>query len=217
MHLRKTGFTLVEVLVASTIGAFIALVAVGALRAITASATMVDQNISTAAEVRFAANMIARDLANIYRDEDAANTKLIGTFEDMEQEGSTSYQDFYTVGRTKARVGQPEGDLYEVEYYLTRDEETSALMRRLWPNPHEELEPGGILTAIAENIEIFEVRYFDGEEWADEWPEDMRSLPDWVEVTIAAQQPGRNSPVIESVNVNFARAGGDIGALSGGE
>ena len=201
---RRTGFTLVEVLVASTIGVFIAMVAVGALRTIIAGAEMVDRNINAAAEVRFAANMIARDLQNLYKDDDIENTRFIGTVEPLEQGDYTSYLIFYTIGRTKARIDQPEGDLYEVEYYLMQEGETSYLMRRLWPNPSEELEPGGILTVIAEDIAAFEVQYFDGEEWFEEWPEEMQALPDLVTVSITANQSERSNPPSESIIVNLA-------------
>jgi general secretion pathway protein J len=202
---RKTGFTLVEVLVASTIGAFVALVAVGTLRAITASSDIVEYNINAASEVRFASNMIARDLVNLYRDDNKEITKFIGTLEESEQ-GNISYLVFYTLSRAKARVGQPEGDIYEVEYYLVKDEEKSALMRRLWPNPNKEVEPGGILTAIAEDIDVFEVKFFDGEEWSYEWPEEMEVLPQLVEVDIVAKAPSRREPVMESFVVNFVRS-----------
>jgi type II secretion system protein J len=214
---KRTGFTLVEVLVASTIGVFIAMVAVGALRAIIASAEMVDHNINAAAEVRFAANMIARDLQNLYHDDDIQNTKFIGTVESLEGGNYTSYLVFYTLGRTKARFDQPEGDLYEVEYYLMQEGETSSLMRRLWPNPSEELEPGGILTVIAEDIAAFDVQYFDGEEWSDEWPEDMQALPDLVAISIAAKQPDRGNPPTESIIVNLDRSDeGDVSILESG-
>ncbi len=206
-----------EVLVASTIGSFIALVAVGSLRVIIGGSKAVDDNITAAAEVRFAANMIARDLVNFYRDDNYENNMLIATIEDQDDGATTSYVVFYTLGRTKARVGQPEGDIYEVEYYLARDEEQSALMRRLWPNPHEDLEPGGILTAIAENIEVFDIQYFDGEEWAAEWPEEMQSLPQLAEITIVARPSGRGVPPTESVLVNFVRAqGGEGGTMPSG-
>jgi general secretion pathway protein J len=214
MGFRRTGFTLVEVLVASTIGSFIALVAVGSLRVIIGAAEAVDDNITAAAEVRFAAGMIAKDLANFYRDEDYQNTRFIGTIEELADDSSGSYLVFYTLGRTKARVGQPEGDIYEVEYYLTKDDETSALMRRYWPNPDKELEPGGILTVIAENIDIFNIRYFDGEEWADEWPEEIQNLPDLAEITIVAKQTGQGVPPIEMVTVNFIR-NATSGAIGG--
>ncbi|UCF16050.1 MAG: prepilin-type N-terminal cleavage/methylation domain-containing protein [Phycisphaerales bacterium] len=217
---KSTGFTLVEVLVASTIGSFIALVAVGSLRVIIGGSEAVDDNINSAAEVRFAANMIARDLANFYRDENYQNTRFIATIEELDDDSTTSYIVFYALSRKKARIGQPEGDIYEVEYYLVKDEETSALMRRQWPNPHKELEPGGILTAIAENIEVFDIKYFDGEEWTDEWPEEMQSLPHLAEVTLVAKPSGQGVPAAESLIVNFVRAqgyeGGGLPQAQGG-
>jgi len=202
---KKTGFTLVEVMVAVTIGGFIMLVAVGTLKAITSSAEMVDTNISAAAEVRFAMNLIARDLANFYRDENNENTKLIGTTEES-ADGNVSYMVFYTVNRMKARADQAEGDIYEVEYSLLQDGDSSLLMRRLWPNPNEEYEPGGILAVIAEDIDIFEVRYFDGEEWSNEWSEEMEVLPQLIEVSIVGKEQSRGSPAMESILVNLTRS-----------
>jgi len=202
---QKTGFTLVEVMVAVTIGGFIMLVAVGTLKAITSSAEMVDTNISAAAEVRFAMNLIARDLVNFYRDENNENTKLIGITEES-ADGNVSYMVFYTVNRMKARAEQPEGDIYEVEYSLLQDGEQSLLMRRLWPNPNEEYEPGGILAVIAEDIGIFEVRYFDGEEWTNEWPEEMEELPQLIEVSIVGKEQSRGSPAMESIMINLTRS-----------
>jgi type II secretion system protein J len=207
MFSERNGFTLVEVLVASTIGVFIAMVAVGALRTIIASADMIDRNINAAAEVRFAANTIERDLRNLYNDNNYADTKFIGTVEPLEGDNYTSYLVFYTINRTKARLDQPEGDLYEVEYYLMQDGENMSLMRRVWPNPSKDLEPGGgMLTVIAENIGTFEVQYFDGEEWSEEWPEEMQALPDLVAISIAAKKPEHGNPLSESIIVNLTRS-----------
>ena len=205
MYSRKTGFTLVEVIIASVIGAFVALVAVGTLKAISSSAEIADDNIETAAEVRFASKRIATDLVNLYRNKNLRNAKFIGTAGKSEQ---MSCLTFYTVGRIQARIDQPEGDVYEVEYYLLKDDEKSVLMRRLWPNPDEDTKPGGILTVIAEGIDVFQVRFFDGTEWQNEWPEDMESVPDLVEVNIAAKQPGRRDVIMESFVVNFVRSQG---------
>ncbi len=216
MTMKRTGFTLVEVLVATTIGSFIALVSVGSLRVIIGGSEAVNRNINAAAEVRFAASMIARDLVNVYRDDDSANIRFIGTVEELDDGSSTAHVLFHTLGRTKARAIQPEGDIYEVEYYLAKDEETSALMRRFWPNPHEELDPGGILTVIAEDIEMFEISYFDGEEWAEEWPEEMESLPHIAEITIVAKQTGKGIPLMESLTLNFVRSQGGEGAAMEG-
>ena len=197
---------MIEVMVAVTIGGFIMLVAVGTLKAITSSAELLDRNISAAAEVRFASNMLSRDLVNFYRTENIENTKLIGLVQDSGQV-NTSYLVFYTVSRSKARSDQPEGDIYEVEYYLMKDEEKSLLMRRLWPNPNkEETEPRGILSVIAEDIDVFQVRYFDGEEWSEEWPEEMDVLPQLIEVNIVTAPPSRGTPAMESLMVNLTRS-----------
>jgi general secretion pathway protein J len=210
MHNR--GFTLAEVLAASTISAFIALVAIGALKAVTDNSQMVTRASETAAEVRFAARMMARDLANLYRDPDPSKMKLVGNSEESEA-GGPAILTFYAVGCPKARADQPEGDVYEVEYFLTRNEEpeeargpdTFMLLRRLWPNPDEKRDPGGIVTPVAENLSAFQMRFFDGQQWAEAWPKEMRSLPRLIEVTLIAQSKERGGLVTETFTASFPR------------
>jgi general secretion pathway protein J len=214
MSLRRTGFTLVEVLVASMISVFIALVAAGAIRTMAASNETVDHYINSAAEVQFAANLMESDLNNFYQNDNIQNTELIGTVQSLDNGNSTADLTFYTIGRTKARADQPEGDLYEVEYFLGQQEDSTVLMRRLWPNPNKEMDPGGILTVIAENIQGFDVQYYDGQQWNDEWPEDMLSLPELIAVTITATQSGRTTPATASFLVSLSQnQGGDITTL----
>jgi general secretion pathway protein J len=210
MGLRRKnsgGFTLVEVMVASVIGAFIALIAVGALRAVSGGAERIDTNIDIAAEVRFAANLVSRDLRNLYRDRSVENMRFVGELL-QSPAGTVSRLVFYTVGRVKARADEAEGDVYEVEYCLqqSRDDEQTLLFRRLWPNPEKEAEPGGVLTPVAENIGVFGVRYYDGEQWQLEWPEKMESIPRLVEVTIAARGETGDA-VTDTFLVSFARRG----------
>ena len=208
IQFKTKGFTLVEIMVASIIGAFIAIVAVGTLRAVSINSEMVNNNIDKAAEIRFAAKRISADLMNIYRDSDFDNTLFVGTIETGSQ-GDFVNLKFYTVNRSKARADEPEGDVYEVEYYLAKTEETSPLMRRLRPNPNKERQAGGILTAIADDIGMFQVRYFDGQQWQQEWSEERESLPELVEVTIGAKASSEKQAVVESFFVNFVRGGGE--------
>lgn len=186
---RDGGFTLVEVVAASVIGAFIALVAFGALKTVSVSAERVEGNIEASAELRFATRYIATDLANIYRDTDAGQTKFAAWFEEgIDVDMPVFRLVFYITGRTKARPGQQEGDVYEVEYFISQNEETNMLMRRLWPNPgnSDEAVPGGVITKIAEDIEFFGIRFFDGAEWLDEWPMELEGQPQILEVNIVA-------------------------------
>jgi len=207
--------------VASTISGFLAVVAVGALNAIASSAQTVSRTTETTSEIRFAARMIARDLANLYRDMNPDNMKLVGASQGAET-GGPPYVTFYMSGRAKARANQPEGDVYEVEYFLgTREqrlepsknkdratestEEGTVLFRRLWPNPDKDRTPGGVLTPLAENIGIFQIRFYDGKQWGEEWTEQMRSLPEYLEITLATLPPDKGNPIVETLTVTFPR------------
>ena len=70
------AFTLIEMLVASVIGAFIAIVAVSSLKAVTSARETVDDGIAVSDELRFATDMIRKDLCNIYRDTDTESLKF---------------------------------------------------------------------------------------------------------------------------------------------
>ena len=210
----KNGFTLVEVMVASMIGAFIAIVAVGTLKAVSASAQMLDENIESTAEVRFASKLIANDLMNLYMDSNSLNSMLVGTIKESDGDLFSSLV-LYSVGRAKARIDEPEGDVYEVEYYLVKDEEKSSLMRRLWPNPDEVSTPGGILSVIAEDVNSFVVRYFDGEQWQIDWPEELESIPELVEVVIKGNESGRAKAAMESFIINFVSSAGMVDIMAG--
>jgi general secretion pathway protein J len=209
---HSRGFTLAEVLIASTISVFIAFVAVGALKTVTDSSQVVTLATETSAEVRFAARMIACDLANLYRDLDPRNMRLVGMSPESMQGGPGSLT-FYAAGRIKARVDQPEGDVYEVEYFLGKAEDIDGrtdmdrliLFRRLWPNPDKERTPGGVVTPVAEGLDAFHMRFFDGQQWASEWPEEMQSLPQVIEITLVAMPRERAEPVVEILSVSFPR------------
>jgi len=211
----KKGFTLVELMIATMLSSFIMLVAVGALRAITATSERIGGTIDTASEVRYAARTIGTDLMNIYRDSNSLNRRLIGRNEQI-AEGINTSLILYTIGRTKARFDQPEGDLYEVEYYLVKNEEQSKLYRRLWPNPDREILPAGIVTELVENIEAFSFRFFDGEagQWTEVWSsDDLETLPDLVEVTIVARAPLSNDLMAQTVVVNLKSNASALGTI----
>jgi len=196
----KNGFTLLEVMVASVIGAFIALVSVGALRAVTAGRVMVGRNIAVSDELRYAVELIRGDLANVYRDRSTDAMKFVGTFAGADESMTTSLT-MRIVSTANARRGEPEGDVHEVHYYLMEENDKSVLMRRIYPvvgTEDEEELPGGVLTAVAENIAGFELMYFDGEEWVPEWPAELNRLPEMVEVVIAAieEKEGRQGNLI---------------------
>jgi prepilin-type N-terminal cleavage/methylation domain-containing protein len=208
----RSGFTLVEVIAAAMIGAFVAAVAIGSLRTVAAARVKIDINIAAADELRYASTMIQNDLANVYRDRDTGSTKIVGTVGEDEASPPVSLL-MYVISPVKARFAGIEGDLYEVEYFINRNEDESFLMRRLCPtlgNETEEEKPAGILTTIAENIIDFRVMYYDDMEWTDQWPEASTSMPSLVEVTlIGVKNPDSEEPesVMRSFIASFPRIG----------
>lgn len=209
---RASGFTLLEVLVASIIGAFIAISAASSLRSIISSRDKIADRAAAAAQLRFAAETIKKDLINIYRDADIANVKLIG-LSNLSDYGPSDNILFHTVNRVKARPDQPEGDVYEVEYGLLFDEQNkSYLIRRLWPNPIDldptlgvELPPTGVVTILGENIVMFDILFFYQDQWVEDWPEEMEELPALISVGLALQPVGYSEMLKHNFFINFAR------------
>ena len=203
----NAGFTLLEILVATIISGFVALTAAASLQAVIRSRDKIDASIEATAELNLAIRMIGDDLRNIARNRGNDNCNLVGALMPLEDMASTNLK-VQAVRRSKARPDQPEGDVYEVEYYLLTDEAKSQLMRRVWPYPDAEDEPAGILSAIADNLTGFDISYYDGEAWENEWPEDMTQLPHLVKVTLAARTPEQRQTIRRSVLVNFPRRPG---------
>ena len=110
---KYEAFTLLEVMIASVMGAFIALVALGSLRSVTAAKELVAENSSVSDELTFAARRIHADLINLYRDGDRSSVKFIGTIENDDY-GPVKNIIFRTVSMAKARPADAESDVYEV-------------------------------------------------------------------------------------------------------
>ena len=201
---NRTGFTLAELMVASVIGAFVALGAVSVMRTVSASREKLANYTAASDQLRFTADLLRDDLANIYRDPNESGSALVGGLTESAA-GQDSVLLLRTVSGVKARYDQPEGDVYEVEYHLTREEDSSVLLRRLWPNPDDDSTGGGVVTEIAEKVAAFEVTYFDGEQWLEEWPEESKTLPDLVQINIAVELPGHDAVMRKQVLVNFPR------------
>lgn len=200
MNMKKprTGFTLLEMLIAAIIGAFVAMTAVAAMRTVVAGRDRTYKAIDSADKLRFACNLIRNDCGNLYIDTQRDAVKLVGEFLELQDTGKIVHSlTMHIVNRTKARINAPESDVYEVQYYLLfdEDEQTYMLVRRLCPKiagvqADPEYGTDGILTIIAEDITAFSVLYYDGLEWLPEWTGMQEKLPQLLDVTIAC--PGHN-------------------------
>lgn len=213
---QQRAFTFVEVTAALAIGAFVTLVAMGAMKSISVGAHTVRTHSEMAAEMRFVADLLQADLDNLYRDRKAENRKLTGGLQPI-RDSEQATLCFYTVSRHKARSLHPESDVYEVEYAIMESEDKSLFTRRVWPNPDKENEPGGLLTVLSDRIIAFQVRFYDGSEWLQEWPEEVEELPELVEVNLVGKVAENKPPVIRSLLVNLVQGSGEMDMEETGE
>lgn len=183
--MRRNGFTLLEVILAATMTAFVALVAVAGLRAVTTTRTTVDQASAAADALRYVTEKIQRDLASAVR---GSGVIFEGMPEDTALELPLSLR-IHVVQTDRARRDGIESDLYEVEYALLRSDEKSYFVRRVCPivgaETDREETDGGILTVLSESIVDFQIQYYDGTEWLDEWV-NYTELPQLVMIHLAA-------------------------------
>lgn len=216
--MKRQGFTFVEVTAAIAIGSFVTLVAVGALKSVSDSSRMVRERSEMAAEMRFVTDQVRADLENLYRDNERQYMKLTGGVQ-MLDDGEQGSLTFYTLLHQKARAQEPEGDVYEVEYGLMEGEDKSLFTRRVWPNPDEDVDPGGVVTILSDRIVDFRVRFLTEQEWVEQWSlEDNQKLPDLIEVQIVGQLNETRPPVIRNFMINFVQSNGEMETLAeGGE
>ena len=198
MRRKNNGFTLVEILAAAVIAAFVALAAVGMMKAVSSSTEKMDAFIEADDCVRAASRMLYNDLINIYRDSDKRYMRFA-----LEREKGRSVLSFYTAQKAKVRQIEPEGDVYEVEYALVEREDGRNLLRRIRPNPDNDIDTRGVLGYVGENVDIFEVRIFSQGQWLDTWSEEEKDLPELVEVMLGTRQGTTNVAATDSFVVKL--------------
>ena len=185
-----SAFTLVELLVAMTIGVLVMGAGYGGLRTVLSAREQILVRCELHQEGRRALDEIA-SAVRAARAVGKVDVHLIGRdgeFNDAPDDRLT----LYTVTDRIARFDRPESDIYEVSFVVFRDEETGegALWRRKDPGVDDDMEDGGILTEIAHDVVALNVEYFDGFDWLDEWlPEEAIGMPTAVRVTVALARP----------------------------
>jgi prepilin-type N-terminal cleavage/methylation domain-containing protein len=207
--MRNQGFTLLEVIAAAVLTAFVAAAALAGFRTAVDSRNAVRLSNEAQDALRFCAAQIEQDLAS------AARQNIV--FEGNGAEpglGLYPRLRMHVFSVRPARPGEPESDRQEVEYGLIRDEDTGRMVffRRVCPVvgiETAEETAGGILTVLSDSVIVFDLRYFDGTDWTDEWVDTQR-LPVLMQVLLAVREGDDEEEgrvYTRSVWMHFAREG----------
>jgi type II secretion system protein J len=200
----SSGFTLVELIVASTVTAMVAGSAVLVLSQVTAAQTRVARQTDWQQEARAAIQSIARSLRNAYRPTEQEQNRLEGR-DDFAAAFPGDRVRFFTISSRVIRPGEPQSDVHQVEYFLFEDEAgVTNLMRRTDPTRNVEPDDGGVLERVASGIVGLNMNYYDGVGWREQWIKDVPPFPVAVRIEVMARSADGGAQVHQvSRVVNF--------------
>jgi general secretion pathway protein J len=181
------GFTLLEIVIA--VGILMVILAIiystfnSSMKVFSAMETREDAY----GQTRLILNRMAEEIGSTYwSDANPTKTGLLG--EDKEEEGLPfDSLHFTSLSHIRWVKDSRESELCEIGYYLETDremEKTFLFRREDW-NVDGTLEEGGITLELAEGIDGLNFRYYDGEEWVDDWDSKAKGgLPKAIEVIL---------------------------------
>lgn len=186
---RRGGFTLVELLVGSIIGA---LVAGGAATAVSHVLKVRNAAAGRAQATNRATASIERMSADVFaavRDSDLYFARLSIT---DGGDGPAAHDSLLILSRSSKPLrgidGIPEGDEFEVQYRIAPlVGEGEALWRRRDAAFDEVQDGGGIAAAISERVRALSVTATDGATWFTKWDSDLDGMPHGVRFEITAE------------------------------
>jgi len=193
---RVKAFTLIELLLATAIGAMVIIAALAAFRSVNQMRRQLHYYSEAMSHGRYALNQIRNDLANFYRDGRAGQMRLVGIKADQEDKPMDRLI-IYATNDEKIFSGESMNDLYEVEYGLNRDNEKGGYFfsRRYGPVTDTSVgNKAGKLLRMSKSINSLEFEFYDGQTWQRGW--DSSNVANLVRVSIKLFDPtGANPPI----------------------
>lgn len=190
---HRRAFTLVELLVAAIIAAFVVSATYAALSQVVRGRESASARHQAFSRASLAAELIARDLECALRDADLIAAK----FAVIKGGSSTEPRDelvLFTFHPSPLRpwTEQAEGAERESHYRIAASAlagETGpafSLWRRIDPVPDETPDGGGLAMPLVDGVLTLELAAADAESWFDEWDSDFDGIPHAVRVTVTA-------------------------------
>lgn len=188
---RSEGFTLVEVLVVTTILSIIFTTLYGAFFSILASRSKIEHELETSREISRFAGRFSMEVKAVFLATNNAKTIFIS------QKRYVNARPLAQLIFTTLRYPPPEkgdcaGDVVRVSYI---EEETESGKRSLYrevSNPYaEKAEKTVVRALVIEEIEGFDVSFFNGNNWTGAWDSSLdRKIPVAVKAVISLKDKG---------------------------
>lgn len=214
MFINKKGFTLLEVIVAVAILAFMMILVWAVTSQSIRSKDRGEGKAQMYQQVRLAMDKITNDLSMAFlidgpslQGEARGGPAVKAAFKGEEQSESSSLN-FAAFSHMRLFRNSHESDQSEIGYFLapaTEDEggEGEVLMRRESSVIDDKPEEGGITQALAEGVKKFQLEYYDyeKEEWSKTWDSEGRvnqgKLPQAVKIKLVFPSPDEDGEDLE--------------------
>jgi general secretion pathway protein J len=188
------GFSLLELMIAVSITAFIGAIIAGSYQQVDRASTLVRDQSARAAAVRLSLARMTRELSMAFLSEHYDRAR----FRDRPTlfVGEDDQVLFTTMSHVRRYQDTAESDQAVVEYQLDRDPATGeeALFRREKVVLDDDSDRGGRTDLVADHVTKLTLRYWDRtrKEWVREWStrssEHMNELPQRVKIELEVKQ-----------------------------
>jgi len=213
----KRGFTLLEVILAVTILALIGTMIYGGFSQTALNKARVEEDVDRSRVVHMALERMVRELSmafvsthvNPSLDLRVSNTAFIG-----KDNGREDRIDFTSFSHRRLYRNARESDQNEISYFVTEhpdDPNIKVLARREQNRIDDDPRRGGKSQILLENVEEFNVEYFDPllSDWVQTWDTvntlaQPNRLPSQVRIRLAVTDPRRrNAPQVFGTRVEI--------------
>ncbi len=182
---RYQGFTLLEVLLAAVIGAFILLVALVAFRTVTVSRDELQIYSDLQARGQAIYRQMQKDLAGFYRSNQPEQMKIVCETVQYNNRPADRLL-FYRINDPVInQQNNVSGDLFEIEYGLVGVSENQVYLgRRAAPvTKADDGNDRGVVTRLAEGVIALAFEFYDGRTWQHGWNSEI-NIPSMVRLNM---------------------------------
>ncbi len=194
------GFTLVEVMVAGIITAFLLSTVSMSLSQVTKAKVVANQRLAAHQRADAALDSLRREIASVIRSDDLFWTRLLIQDDELSSPVGRLDRDEILLFSTRLRPIHPveysgEGMEYESQFRIEDDDLGPVLWHRRDAVLDEYPRGGGTATPLVDGIVSLSIEAYDGQQWYEQWDSDIEGLPMAVRVTVAAggHTPGNDA------------------------
>ena len=171
---RRTGFTLIEVMVAVSVLALITVMVWYSINQTFLTMDIVRADADTVRQARQVTSRVPHELSAAYLPFNLSPTANVKYEFVGNDEGDTDRVRFDSLAHTKLYQDVNESDQSEIEYFLENNPKKSGtyrLFRREDPVIDDRPDEGGVTMLLAEDVKEFQLSYYDPnrDEWVDDW------------------------------------------------